>query len=183
MDSLTFINLLHIFLIAPVLIYISYNGYTDKQVQPIWYVILFLIGVYAFIYHFFETLDDSSPEINRHNIANFLHMIIFAPLVIYVAYYGYIGQSVNKIWYVLFFLFGIWSLVYHMLSLIGYISHDHGDDSENGHGGGEHGHGDEAHGDTGKKEQTVPEQDKSKEPAETPEPPPKPSEEPHNHDH
>lgn len=176
MDSLTFINLLHIFLIAPVLIYISYNGYTDKPVQPIWYVILFLIGVYAFIYHFYETLDDENPEINRHNIANFLHMIIFAPLVIYVAYYGYIGQTVNKIWYVLFFIFGIWSLVYHMLSLTGYIKHDHG------HGdGGDHGH-DEAHGDTGKKEQTVPEQDNSKEPAEPPETPPKPSE-PQNHDH
>ena len=178
MDSLTFINLLHIFLIAPVLIYISYNGYTDKPVQPIWYVILFLIGVYAFIYHFYETLDDENPEINRHNIANFLHMIIFAPLVIYVAYYGYIGQTVNKIWYVLFFIFGIWSLVYHMLSLTGYIKHDHG----HGHGDGEdHGH-DEAHGDTGKKEQTVPEQDNSKEPAEPPETPPKPSE-PQNHDH
>jgi len=115
MEFWIWINLLHILLISVVFIYIGLNGYFESSIQSVWFVLLFLIGIYGFLYHFYDTLDDDNPEVDRHDIANFLHMIVFAPIAIYVSYKGYLGfqNQVSKIWYVLIFLFGIWALVFH----------------------------------------------------------------------
>ena len=126
MQTIILINILHIFLISGLLLYISYNGYFGKPIQPIWFVLLFIIGVYGFIYHFYDTVSDDNPDISRHDIANYLHLTLFAPITIYVSYQGYFGlqNQVSKIWYVLLFLFAIWSIVYHSYRVFSYLSYD-----------------------------------------------------------
>ncbi len=50
------INLLHIIIIAPFLAYIAYMGYNQKPVSKFVYILLFLLAIWAFIYHIYKMI-------------------------------------------------------------------------------------------------------------------------------
>lgn len=45
------INLLHILIIAPLLFYIAYKGYYKEEINPIFYILLFIFALWALLYH------------------------------------------------------------------------------------------------------------------------------------
>jgi hypothetical protein len=48
------INLLHIIIIAPLLLYIAYAGYYDEKISNVFYILLALIAIWAFVYHIYK---------------------------------------------------------------------------------------------------------------------------------
>ncbi len=54
MNIYQWINILHIFIIAPFLIYIAYNGYYDIPTPKFVFVILFLLALWAIGYHLYK---------------------------------------------------------------------------------------------------------------------------------
>lgn len=56
MNMYQWINILHIFIIAPFLIYIAYNGYNEIPTPKFVYVILFLLALWAIFYHLYKLM-------------------------------------------------------------------------------------------------------------------------------
>lgn len=52
------INLLHIVIIAPFLIYIAYNGYYDIPTDKYVFVLLFILAIWALLYHLYKLVKN-----------------------------------------------------------------------------------------------------------------------------
>ena len=51
-------------------------------------------------------------------IINLLHIIVIAPLAIYIGYKGYYGEEVNKFWDLSLFVIAIFGFIYHFFKMI-----------------------------------------------------------------
>ena len=56
--------------------------------------------------------------LNQYQLINLLHILIIAPLLTYIAYKGYYKEEINSIFYVILFIFAVWSFVYHLIKLL-----------------------------------------------------------------
>jgi len=119
MDKRTFINLLHIVIIAPLAIYIGYKGYNDEPVEKFWDLLLFVIAIFGFVYHFLKMINPPQPvTLNMYRIINIFHLIIFTPIAVYVTANQYYDQEVSKVFYILLIILGVWALLYNLYVIL-----------------------------------------------------------------
>jgi hypothetical protein len=118
METRTIINLFHILIIAPLAIYIGYKGYKQEPVPKFWDLLLFVIAIFGFMYHFFRMINPQQPVvINSFRIVNILHMIVFVPIAVFITYNQYFEQEVPQVLYIILILLGVWALLYNAYSL------------------------------------------------------------------
>lgn len=104
------INLLHVFLIGPVLIYI---GLAKPQTDFLYYI-LYGLGLYVFFKFFIILLKQ---ELNQRSAWYVLHVALFSMIAMYV---GVKGKQTQQIGYSLLFATGISAFGYHLVRLFGF---------------------------------------------------------------
>ena len=101
----------HIFLVVPFLGYIFIN----RAATPNWvYNLLFCIGIFVLLYHFFKGILKFTTNSATLWI-NVMHVIIVAPLLIYV---GYNEKKTPRAAYEMLGLLTFAALGYHLYNLI-----------------------------------------------------------------
>ena len=118
MYNLYRVNLLHIFLIGPILLYIGY-----KKKETNYNIKLIFIGVVVmmpFIVRF--------PNINRlefeHNRINLLHWTIILIFLSYICYNFYLNIELNNIYYNILLFTGLKTIIIHTYLLYNKIQNN-----------------------------------------------------------
>jgi hypothetical protein len=82
MDEMTIIQLFHVFLIGPLLLYI---GIIRNKIPNYLYSILFYLSIYLLIFHSYKIYKNLS--IGKIPWINYMHVFIIFPLLFYTGYY------------------------------------------------------------------------------------------------
>lgn len=111
------INLFHIIIVVPFLLYVYYT-YITKQISPTLCEILFYIGLFGFISHIF--LFRSKVEENKDCYlcwANLIHIFLVFPLFMWI---GYNCKETKRYFYEMLLLITLAALGYHLQGFIRY---------------------------------------------------------------
>ena len=111
--SLVQVNLLHIFVIAPLLIYTGYNKDDTHQ------FIKYSVGSLAFLIPFIVSIPDLSKLNIMYHLNNFLHWTV---IMLYFGYLSYLfiykqSNPINNNIYISMIVIGIIVLLVHMYKL------------------------------------------------------------------
>ena len=82
MNNLIYLYLFHLFVIAPLFIFVGYN---KKNINHYIFLSLLILGIINLIYHLYLLVD----RYNKHKIIshiNIMHILFVAPLLIYIGY-------------------------------------------------------------------------------------------------
>ena len=111
MDVHVLLALFHIFLVAPLFLFVAISRSNSPELL---YKFLMGLGVFLFIYHgykaFFKYMKSSSSL-----WVNLIHILFVAPLLFYV---GYNGKDTPRPAYEIMALTGFAALGYHLYSLV-----------------------------------------------------------------
>ena len=111
--SLVQVNLLHIFVIAPLLIYTGYNKDDTHQ------FIKYSVGSLVFLIPFIVSIPDLSKLNIMYHLNNFLHWTV---IMLYFGYLSYLfiykqSNPINNNIYISMIVIGIIVLIVHMYKL------------------------------------------------------------------
>jgi len=107
MNKHLIIHLFHIIIFGPLLIYIGYS----KPSQLYFYYILGILGILLLI-------DILYRLITKHMYAwLYVHLVLFVPLFIYIAYHRIINQKIPNYTYSFLLAIGIAAFGYHLVRL------------------------------------------------------------------
>jgi hypothetical protein len=104
------VNVLHVFLIGPLLIYIG----LVKPQNYFFYYVLYCLGLYVF-YKFFVIL--LHEEVSQRSAWYVLHLALFSMIAMYV---GIKGKHTLQIGYSLLLATGISAFGYHLIRMFGF---------------------------------------------------------------
>ena len=82
MNNLIYLYLFHLFVIAPLFIFVGYN---KKNINHYIFLSLLILGIINLIYHLYLLFN----IYNKHKIIshiNIMHILFVAPLLIYIGY-------------------------------------------------------------------------------------------------
>lgn len=104
------VNLLHVFLIGPLLIYIGLL----KPEHELFYSILLGLGIIVLLKFAYSIL---SQKFSQKSVWYVLHVLLFSMIVIYV---GLNGKHTLQIGYSLLLATGVSAFGYHLIRLFGW---------------------------------------------------------------
>ena len=107
MNKHLLIHLFHIIILGPLLIYIGYS----KPDQLYFYYILGLLGIFLFFDILYRLIT------NKMYAWLYVHLILFVPLFIYIAYHRIINQKIPSYTYSFLLAIGIAASGYHIVRL------------------------------------------------------------------
>ena len=111
MDVHFIIAIFHIFIVVPFLLYV----FIQRAATPDYiYNILFFVGLFILVYHTYKGLLRFSIGSSLLWI-NAIHVLIVAPLLIYI---GYFGKKTNRPAYELLGLTTFAAFGYHLFNLV-----------------------------------------------------------------
>jgi hypothetical protein len=112
----TFINLLHVFVIVPLII-LLYN-YRDKLTSLVCNIIIVISGI-GMIYHLYKLVKNSQLTEQREfkMIINLIHIFLVFPLLIYI---GLKCKDGSRRYYELLLILMFAALGYNLFNLIRY---------------------------------------------------------------
>lgn len=102
------VNLMHVFVIGPLFLYIGINKNNTKEY---FYNIL---GGIAILLPFIIRTPYIIKMSEKRNIINLLHLLIFMPLLLYISYKK---NNLNKIWYYILLILGINVILIHLYEI------------------------------------------------------------------
>jgi hypothetical protein len=100
------ISLFHIFIVAPLLIYVG----VKQNLSHTFYQFLYYLGISIILFHLFKSLK----KIPRIAYINYLHVLLFGPLLVYI---GYNERNTPLIMYDMVEFIGVLALFYHLIKL------------------------------------------------------------------
>ena len=100
------ISLFHIFIVAPLLIYVG----VKQNLSHTFYQFLYYLGIGIILLHLFKSIK----KLPRVAYINYLHVLLFGPLLVYVGYH-----ERNTPWFVydIIEFIGVLALFYHLIKL------------------------------------------------------------------
>ena len=117
MDTHFIIALFHILAVVPFFFYIFYNRSATPEIV---YNILFFLGLFVLVYHTIKGIIKYNSSSTSTSIwVNIIHVVIFAPLMIYI---GYNSKKTPIPAYEMLGLVTFAALGYHMYSIILYTN-------------------------------------------------------------
>jgi hypothetical protein len=100
------ISLFHIFIVAPLLIYVG----VKQNLSHTFYQFLYYLGIGVILFHLFKSIK----KIPRIAYINYLHVLLFGPLLVYI---GYNERKTPLIMYDMVEFLGVLALFYHLIKL------------------------------------------------------------------
>ena len=100
------ISLFHIFIVAPLLIYVG----VKQNLSHTFYQFLYYLGIGVILFHLFKSIK----KIPRFAYINYLHVLLFGPLLVYIGYNE--GNTPLFVYDMVEFL-GVLALFYHVIKL------------------------------------------------------------------
>jgi len=100
------ISLFHIFIVAPLLIYVG----VKQNLSHTFYQFLYYLGIGVILFHLFKSIK----KIPRIAYINYLHVLLFGPLLVYI---GYNKRNTPLIMYDVIEFLGVLALFYHLIKL------------------------------------------------------------------
>ena len=101
------ISLFHIFIVGPLLIYVG----IQQKLSHIFYQVLYYLGIGIILLHLFKSIK----KLPRIAYINYLHVLLFGPLLVYVGYKE--RESPLFIYEIIEFL-GVLAIFYHGVKII-----------------------------------------------------------------
>lgn len=101
------ISLFHIFIVAPLLIYVG----LQKYLSPTFYQFLYYLGIGVILLHLFKSIK----KLPRIAYLNYLHVLLFGPLLVYI---GYNEKNTPLFVYDIVEFLGVLALFYHGVKII-----------------------------------------------------------------
>ena len=101
------ISLFHIFIVAPLLIYVG----VKQNLSRTFYQFLYYLGIGVILFHLFKSIK----KLPRFAYINYLHVLLFGPLLIYI---GYHERNTPLIMYDVIEFLGVLALFYHGIKII-----------------------------------------------------------------
>ena len=101
------INLLHVFVIGVIFVYIGYN----KEETPYWiYNILYVLAVLIVLLIDIRNINVTNlTHLNKRNIIKIVHLVVILPLILYVAY----TRTLSPMMYDSLLWIGVVVILYH----------------------------------------------------------------------
>jgi hypothetical protein len=108
------ISMMHLFIIAPLLLYIG----THRESTPYYlFTILFYTGLFVLLYHSIRFALRFMNTYSYHYV-NLIHIFIIAPVLIWI---GYKQKNTLRMWYELLMML-VFSLIgYHIFKIINLL--------------------------------------------------------------
>jgi hypothetical protein len=100
------ISLFHIFIVAPLLIYVG----VKQKLSHTFYHFLYYLGIGIILFHLFKSIK----KIPRIAYINYLHVLLFGPLLVSI---GYKERNTPLFVYDMIEFLGVLSLFYHVIKL------------------------------------------------------------------
>jgi hypothetical protein len=100
------ISLFHIFIVAPLLIYVG----VKQNLSHTFYQFLYYLGIGIILLHLFKSIK----KLPRVAYINYLHVLLFGPLLVYV---GYHERNTPSFVYDIIEFLGVLALFYHIIKL------------------------------------------------------------------
>jgi hypothetical protein len=100
------ISVFHIFIVAPLLIYVG----VKQNLSHTFYQFLSYLGIGVILFHLFKSIK----KIPRIAYINYLHVLLFGPLLVYI---GYNERKTPLIMYDIVEFLGVLALFYHLIKL------------------------------------------------------------------
>lgn len=121
-DSHFIIAVFHILFVVPFLGYI----FIQRAATPEWvYTLLFFLGLFVLVYHTFKSVMKYISKSSSLWV-NLIHVLIMAPLMIYIGYYS---KKTPRAAYEMLGLITFAALGYHMFNIIRMLqTHDDSSD-------------------------------------------------------
>jgi uncharacterized membrane protein len=120
-----YVNLLHILVVAPLLIWIGYKLNSNIDVNNIEKLLILLIGLGVIGFHGYKTitkqLNGESISNNYKYQINVLHFLFIGPVVAWVAYKLHNNKTPTDLEKITLLLLGCIAFVYHSLHLYSSI--------------------------------------------------------------
>lgn len=100
------ISIFHIFIVAPLLIYVG----VKQNLSHTFYQFLYYLGIGIILLHLFKSIK----KLPKLAYINYLHVLLFGPLLVYVGYH-----ERNTPWFVydIIEFIGVLALFYHLIKL------------------------------------------------------------------
>jgi len=115
MAYLTAVNLAHILITGPLIVFVAVSHLLRRPISPIWYGALLALAVVAILYHLYLLFSVDRGAYGRY--INVLHLLIGALLLFVTASY-FLSQHVNVFWYTLMLVLGVGAIGYHLFMLL-----------------------------------------------------------------
>ncbi len=100
------ISLFHIFIVAPLIIYVG----VKQNLSHTFYQFLYYLGIGVILFHLFKSIK----KIPRFAYINYLHVLLFGPLLVYI---GYNQRNTPLIMYDVIEFLGVLALFYHVIKI------------------------------------------------------------------
>lgn len=114
-----YVNLLHVFLVAPLLIWIGYKLNSDLEITNLEKKVMLMIGLGVIAFHGFKTitkqLKGESISNNYKYQVNVLHFLFIGPVVAWVAYKLNNNKTPTDLEKITLLLLGCLAFIYHSL--------------------------------------------------------------------
>ena len=101
------ISLFHIFIVAPLLIYVG----VKQNLTHTFYQFLYYLGIGVILFHLFKSIK----KLPRIAYLNYLHVLLFGPLLVYI---GYNEKNTPLFVYDIVEFLGVLALFYHGVKII-----------------------------------------------------------------
>lgn len=104
------VHLFHIIIVGTLFLYV---GTQRDALSPIWFQVLFYLGLFIIVYHFIKVYGYIMA--NKGIWINIIHILIVGPVLAYIGYYG---KDTPRKYFELLLMLGFASIGYHMYYLV-----------------------------------------------------------------
>lgn len=107
-----FVHLFHIIIVGGLFLYVGINRLSSSK-----YILnlLFIMGIIILFYHSYKIYIKLNKNMNPW--VNFFHVIIVAPLLIYIGYNSLIGTDIKRYYFEFLLMLGFSAIGYHIYYL------------------------------------------------------------------
>lgn len=109
MDISTIVHLFHIFIVGSLFLYV---GIKRDTLNPLWFKVLFYLGIFIVFYHLFKVYNYLRAD--KSIWVNLIHILLVGPLVTYIGYYG---KDTSRKYFEMLLMLGYASIGYHLYYL------------------------------------------------------------------
>lgn len=109
-DIHTIVHLFHIFIVGALFLYV---GTQRDALNPVWFQVLFYLGLFIVAYHLFKVYGYIMA--NKGIWVNIIHILFVGPLLAYIGYYR---KDTSRKYFELLLMLGFASIGYHLYYLI-----------------------------------------------------------------
>lgn len=104
-----FVRLFHIIIVGILFLYVGIKRQTTSKYI---FTLLFVIGIIILFYHLYKTYIKLTKNVNPW--VNLFHIIIVAPLIIYIGYNGLNEMNIPRFYFEFLIMLGSAAIGYHL---------------------------------------------------------------------